>query len=105
MTNTATPPVAEIVTFKLQPGISDDAFLDLMQPSHGFASYAPGFVSRQLSKGCDGTWTDYVVWSSTKAAQDAAKSFLEQDFAPAIVGAIDKETFSMKHQDILWQPS
>ena len=95
---------AEIVTFALQDGVSDDAFLALMAPTAAYASNAPGFVSRQLSKSPDGTWTDYVVWNSLEQAQAAAAGFMEQDFAPAILGALNKETFSMRHQDILWQP-
>lgn len=105
MTNTQSPQVAEIVTFQLADGISDDAFLALMAPSRGFASYAPGYVSRQLSKASDGTWTDYTVWGSMEQAQQVAAEFMKQDFAPAIIGAIDKDTFSMRHQHILWQPS
>jgi len=105
MTNAPSTAVAEIVTFELNPGVTDDAFLALMRPSEGFTSYAPGFVSRKLSKGADGAWTDYVVWGSMEAAKDAAAGFMKQDFAPAIIGAINKETFAMTHQNILWQPS
>jgi len=73
MTNAPSTAVAEIVTFELNPGVTDDAFLALMRPSEGFTSYAPGFVSRKLSKGADGAWTDYVVWGSMEAAKDAAR--------------------------------
>lgn len=101
MTNTQT---AEIVTFRLNPGVSDADFLTAIQATERYTNGATGFMSRQLSKADDGTWTDYVVWASLHDAQAAAAGFAEQDFAPTILQAIDKDSFSMRHQPVLWAP-
>lgn len=105
MTDTTQSRVAEIVTFKLNDGVSDAEYLKLNQPSHAFSSAAKGYVSRQLSKGEDGTWTDYVLWETLEDAKAVQSQFMAQDFAPAMVGAINGETLKMEHQHIMWQPS
>ena len=105
MTNTAQPQVAEIVTFRLNEGVSDAAYLELNQSSHEYLSGVSGFVSRRLSKGPDGSWTDYTVWQHMDAAEAAQAGFMAQDFAPAMVGAIDSDTLRMQHQTVLWHPS
>ncbi len=97
--------VAEIVRFKLKPGVTDEAYLADTQPSHAYAGALPGFVSRNLSKSADGEWTDYVIWQTLEDAQAASQGFMAQDFAPAMIGAIDETTMQMSHQPILWQPS
>ncbi|MEM7470882.1 MAG: hypothetical protein AAF340_05965 [Pseudomonadota bacterium] len=96
--------IAEIVRFRLKPGVSDADYIALNGPSHSYSSALPGFISRSLSKSAEGDWTDYVVWDSMEAAKHAADGFMAQDFAPAMVGAIDESTMEMTHQQILWQP-
>ncbi|MEM6594328.1 MAG: hypothetical protein AAF672_06015 [Pseudomonadota bacterium] len=97
--------IAEIVRFKLKPGVSDADYIALNQPSHIYSSSIPGFISRTLSKGEDGEWTDYVLWDNMGSAKAAADGFMAQDWAPAMVGAIDETTMQMTHQQILWQPA
>ncbi|PTX56498.1 hypothetical protein C8N43_1157 [Litoreibacter ponti] len=103
-THTSDGQVAEIVTFRLKDGVSDTDYLALTHPSHAFVSYARGFVTRRLSKGADGTWTDYTIWQSLDDAKAAQADFMAQDFAPAMVGAIDGDTMRMEHQQVLWAP-
>lgn len=97
--------IAEIVTFELKEGVSDADYLALNQNSHAYISYSRGFVSRRLSKSADGRWTDYTVWQSLDDAQAAQAGFMAQEFAPAMVGAINGETLRMEHQQVLWSPS
>jgi len=105
MTQNTQPQIAEIVTFRLFDGVSDAAYLELNKPSHAFISSAKGYVSRQLTKGQDDCWTDYTLWETLGDAQAAQGAFMAQDFAPAMVGAINPETLRMRHQRVLWQPS
>lgn len=102
---TLTPQIAEIVTFTLHPDADMDAYLALTNESGEFTRKAPGFVSRQVSRGEDGTWTDLVVWDSMENAKAAQAAFMEQDFAPKLIAGIDKDSFAMRHQPILWQQS
>ncbi len=102
MTPRSAPQIAEIVTFSLKTGISDADYLALSEASKAYVSNAPGFVTRQLSKSEDGIWTDYVVWDSIKDARTAAQGFMEQAFAPAMMGAINAQTMTLRHQKICW---
>lgn len=100
-----TSQTAEIVTFKLASGAQEEAFMASMQASNSYISGCAGYVSRQLSRAEDGTWTDYVIWDNPDAAKAAAEGFMAHVWAQDIVAAIDKSTFSMRHQAILWQPA
>ena len=95
--------VAEIVTFKLAPGISEADFTALSQQSEAFVRACPGFRNRRLSQSADGSWTDYVVWQDIEAAQAAAAQFPQQDFAPALMQAIAPDSVVMRHEIIHWQ--
>ena len=97
-----TPQIAEIVSFKLSHGTDAGDFVKLIESTGKFTEAAPGFVSRQLSCGDDGVWTDLVIWSSMDHAKAAQEEFPKQDFAPAVMAAIDNESFEMKHQQIYW---
>ncbi len=94
--------VAEIVTFTLAEGTSPEAFVKLSQSTENFVRAAPGFAHRHLSQGEDGRWTDYVVWQDMKAAQTAAAEFPQQEFAPALMAAINPESLQMRHEAVLW---
>ncbi|WP_377187315.1 hypothetical protein [Ruegeria meonggei] len=94
--------VAEIVTFELANGTTPEEFVKLSQASEAFVRAAPGFAHRQLSQGEDGRWTDYVIWTDMKAAQDAAAQFPQQGFAPALIAAINPEGMQMRHENVLW---
>lgn len=94
--------VAEIVTFTLADGIAPETFVKLSQRSEAFVRAAPGFVHRQLSQGAEGGWTDYVIWSDMNAAQEAAAKFPQQDFAAALMAAIDPASLAMRHEEVRW---
>ncbi|WP_120635615.1 hypothetical protein [Ruegeria sp. EL01] len=94
--------VAEIVTFKLANGTTSEEFVKLSQASEDFVRAAPGFAHRQLSKGEDGQWTDYVIWQDMQSAKDAAAQFPEQDFAPALMATIQPDSVQIRHEHVLW---
>lgn len=95
--------VAEIVTFKLNDGVTDAEFVDISKASEEFVRSAPGFISRLLSKGEDGVWTDYVLWQDMESALAVGKAFPEQAFAPSLMGAIKSGSAQMRHQYVVWQ--
>ncbi len=94
--------VAEIVTFTLANGTTSEQFVKLSQASETFVRTAPGFAHRQLSQGEDGRWTDYVVWEDITSAKEAAAAFMQQDFAPALMAAINPDSAQMRHENVLW---
>lgn len=102
---TANAHVVEIVTFKLSPEIAPETYLAVTQKSGDWAKAHPGFVSRLISRGDDGTWSDVTVWDSPENAKASQSSFMEQEFAGEMIGMIEKDSFSMHQRPILWQQS
>ncbi|WP_323779015.1 hypothetical protein [Leisingera sp.] len=94
--------VAEIVTFKLEKGVSPADFVALMQRTEGFVRAQAGFVRRQLSQGADGSWTDYVLWQDMATAQQVAQEFMQQDFTPEVIAAIAPGSAHMRHEEVFW---
>ena len=95
--------VAEIVSFQLIAGRDEAQFLTDAQATDPIVRAAPGFISRKLSKGADGIWTDYILWQSMSDAMSAAKTVVnEPAFAP-FGSAIDLESLAMRHETVLWQ--
>ncbi|AUQ74907.1 antibiotic biosynthesis monooxygenase family protein [Phaeobacter piscinae] len=94
--------VAEIVTFHLAEGVKTADFVALMQRTEGFVRAQSGFLHRQLTRGADGSWTDYVVWQDMAAAQEVAQSFMTQEFSAEVMAAIAPDTAKMRHEEVLW---
>jgi hypothetical protein len=101
--NTASAHVAEVVHFELNSGVEPDACLALIGTIGDWAQAEPGFVSRHVSQGEDGTWVDVTVWDSKENAEASQASFMEQSFAMEMIGMIQKESFSMIQRPIVWQ--
>jgi hypothetical protein len=96
-------PVMELVTFRLVPGVADTAFLAAARGTEAPLRKRPGFLSRSLTRGSDGLWTDHVLWSSLPEAMAAAEAMMaEPAFAP-FMAAIDGATVTMRHDRVLWQ--
>ena len=95
--------VSEIVTFHLNDGVAPEDYLAITRRSGDWAKSHPGFVSRHVSRGADGSWTDITVWDSEENAKASQASFMEQDFAGEMIGMIAKDSFSMIQRPILWQ--
>ena len=96
-------PVAEIVTFRLKEGIDEVQFLSDAQATNTIVRSAPGFISRQLSKGKDNSWTDYILWQSLKDAQSAAKTIVNDPAFAPFGQAIDFDSVEMRHESVMWQ--
>jgi antibiotic biosynthesis monooxygenase (ABM) superfamily enzyme len=101
MTAPQSDPVTEIVTFRLAPGVTEAAFLAAARGTEAFVAAAPGFVSRRLSRGEDGTWTDHVEWSSMADAVAASEALMADPAALPFLQAIDPATISMRHETLL----
>jgi hypothetical protein len=96
-------PVAEIVTFRLVPGVTDDAFLDAARATEAAVAAQPGFLRRTLSRDETGLWTDHVEWASLEQALAAAEAVTQlPEFGP-FAGAIDLSGLTIRHAPILWR--
>lgn len=94
--------VIEMVTFKLNPGVSDTDYVAASRRTEDFVRGLPGFIDRSLSKGEDGTWTDYVTWADMAAAKAAAAQFPQAECAADMMRMIDPASISMRHECRLW---
>ena len=96
--------IAEIVTFRLAEGVTDAAFLDAARAMQPFVEAAPGFVSRTLSKGEAGSWTDHVLWTSMTSARTAAETIFADPATAPFAAAIDAKSVVMRHEPVLFAP-
>ena len=94
-------PVAEIVTFRLAAGVGDATFLEAARATGPLLAAEPGFLSRRLSKGDDGAWTDHVAWTSLAEAQAAAARVMKAPAAAPFLMAIDPASIVMRHERVL----
>jgi hypothetical protein len=94
--------VAEIVTFRLAGATPEAGFLEAARATGPLLAAAPGFVSRRLSRGPDGTWTDHVEWSSFAAAEAAARAIMSNPAAGPFLAAIDPASIVMRHEALVW---
>ncbi len=92
--------VAEVVTFTLVEGSDEAAFLSAASAMEPFLKSTGALVQRSLSKGQDGQWTDYIVWTSMEAAKSAAAAMMEQPEAGPFMQMINPEGMVMKHDVI-----
>ncbi|WP_298257062.1 hypothetical protein [uncultured Litoreibacter sp.] len=105
MSQNAQPQVAEIVTFKLKDGTNESAFLALIRASQTWVDGLPGFISRQVTRGPDGRWTDHILWADAACAKTAQDSFGHQEFAPDIGEIMNHETLEMRHETVFMAAS
>jgi hypothetical protein len=104
--NTSVPKAAivEIVTFKLNAGISDTDFLaKVSEMEQAFLCKEAGFVRRTLSKNEDGSWFDYVEWASLKEASNAMENSMTDQRAAAFIQSIAPASVAVQHWQIVSQ--
>lgn len=94
--------VMEVATFRLNDGLSREAFLTTVPATTDYLSSMKGYMSRRLVESEAGHWIDLVEWESIADAEAAARIFsasLRPDIAP-FLKALDMSEGSMKHYHI-----
>ncbi len=87
----------ETVTFKLNKGVSREAFIEAAQAINDFVSKRDGFVSRRLSCSDDGLWIEHIEWTTLAAAKSAAAEIGNEPTLAACMKAIDGPSVTMHH--------
>ncbi|MCX7299723.1 MAG: hypothetical protein NTX73_04970 [Rhodobacterales bacterium] len=100
---TTTARVAEVVTFRLRQGITTAEFLVANATTAAILAVTPGLISRNLSAGPDGRWTDHVIWTDQASAQAAAQTIITDPRVAPFMSAIDPEGMDMRHETLHWQ--
>ncbi len=95
-----TPTVAEIVTFRLNPGVAPETFTVAAHRMTTFLRDTGAMVSRTLSSDPDGLWTDHITWISQDAAMTAAEAMMAQPEAKPFMEMIAPDDVQMRHAAI-----
>jgi len=102
-TTLQTAPAAEIVTFRLNPGVSDTAFAKAAAQTTPFLRATGQVLSRVLSRDADGLWTDHITWTSMQAALETAELAMKHaDFAP-MMSMISGPEVVLRHAPVMLQ--
>ena len=94
----------ELVTFKLNEGADEAAFLQAADAVMADIRQLPGYMRRELLKGDDGQWIDVVHWRSRADALAAAELFNTLPSAQAFGSFLDFTSLTMLHpvQALVW---
>lgn len=64
----------DLISYKLAEGVTEAHLLRVAQEIiDNWMKKLPGFVSWEINKGKDGTYTDIVVWETEENAKNAEK--------------------------------
>lgn len=90
--------ILELVTFKLQPGVTEDQFAAANESLSAWANRQPGFVSRSLSLNeKEDTYIDVVYWESIAAAEVANELSMKSEECAPLFGMCQPESVKMVH--------
>ena len=87
----------ETVTFKLNTGVSREAFIGAAQAISVFASNRDGFISRRLSCNDDGLWIEHIEWGTLDAAKSAAAEIGNDPTLGSCMQMIDGPSVELNH--------
>ncbi len=92
--------VLEVVEFRLNNSVSEDAFLSEVHKTNAFISSLKGFIKRCTAKNENGLWIDIVEWQDMETAQAAAETFVTSEPAKDFIGMLDQKTIRMQHFEV-----
>lgn len=87
--------VMELVTFKVKASATPSQFVAASAPVTTWVRAQPGFLSRAVSQGEDGTWFDVVFWESDATARAAAEKFMVDQAQSDFMAMIDPDSVKM----------
>ena len=90
--------VLELVVYKLNEGVSREAFLGTNEAVSSWISRQPGFVSRELVHDAEGDrWVDVIWWETLEHAQAASELAMTSPSCSPMFALIDMESALMLH--------
>jgi hypothetical protein len=91
----------ELVQFYLKPIVSDEIFLRLADKLEKvFLIKQPGFISRELAKGKDGLWVDYLHWKTLKDAESAGERIEQEAQAKDFMDLINLNSVKLIRMEV-----
>ncbi len=98
-----TQTVAEIVTFRLVAGTKPADFVTAARAIEPMLRATGHVLSRTLSGGEDGVWTDHITWTTMEAAKSTAEAMMADPVAAPMMQMIDPEHVQMRHAPVTYQ--
>lgn len=92
--------ILELVIFKLNPGVSDEAFISALEATTKDLERQAGFIRRETHKDPNGTWVDMVHWQSREQALKAMDASHTFSSMAAFAAAADFQNAQMLHLDL-----
>jgi len=80
----------EMVTFKVQPQVSEDQLVATNDAMEVFLNEQSGFLYRSLSNDGEGNWFDIIYWQDDECAQDATAAFEKSAICQQLMPLIDQ---------------
>lgn len=102
-TGGAHSPVAEIVTYRLNEGVSQADHLAAADATRAYLKETGAVISRSLSVDESGLWTDYIVWASHTAAKAAEAQAMQRPEFGVFFAGMDESSAMMRHAPIMMQ--
>ncbi len=99
----ASQPVAEIVTYRLNDGVSQSDHLAAAQTTIAFLKDTGAVVTRTLSVDDTGLWTDHIIWTSLEAAKATEAQAMQRPEFGAFFAGMDDSSVNLRHTTILMQ--
>ncbi|KZN34099.1 antibiotic biosynthesis monooxygenase family protein [Pseudoalteromonas luteoviolacea] len=94
--------IIEIVTFKLNQGVSTEQMLEKSAAFEEFAAKQPGFLYRSLAHQADtDTFVDVSYWETLEDNKKMQAAFEEVDVCQAFCALVDKESVGISHHTVL----
>lgn len=93
--------IVEVVSFKLNDGVSETDFLKTIPPTSKFIMSLDGFISRRLSCDDSGTWLEHVEWENMDKAKAASDAFMKEEGLMPMMQAIDEKSIKMAHNRLM----
>ena len=90
----------EVVTFRLNTGVSEAEFRQAVAPVVTFLARQDGYVRFTLANKSDGSWVNCVEWRDLASAKAASEIVMTAPDCRAMMAAIDPSTVVMDHFDI-----
>jgi hypothetical protein len=95
----------ELVVFKLRDGVTQEEFLDTVDPVSEWAKQQPGFLSRELSYDAKGErWVELIWWETMEDALTAAEAAASSESCAPMFELIDQQSTQMIHGELAIAP-
>ena len=95
--------VAEIVTYRLNEGVSAQDHLKAAHETRAFLAETGAVITRTLSVDDSGLWTDHIIWRSLEAAKKTEEQAMQRPEFGAFFMGMDEASVTLRHAPILLQ--